>query len=194
MLANSRGPPDRFQPYLFANRFGGRKMKKDPEKVFIRSKDGYEEITFEEFLNREASNEEYKKKKFVYLHGMLMEVSEEDYAEYYRHRRREKYIAERSTSNGDISYHMLTTDEFNGEDILVDEQADTAAQAEQEIMKDKLRCAMLKLDDDEKLLIYRHYYAEIPTTKLAKMYGISQQAVSKRIIKIREKLKNIMEK
>lgn len=76
-------------------------MKKDPEKVFIRSKDGYEEITFEEFLNREASNEEYKKKKFVYLHGMLMEVSEEDYAEYYRHRRREKYIVERSTSNGD---------------------------------------------------------------------------------------------
>ena len=169
-------------------------MKKDPEKVFIRSKDGYEEITFEEFLNREASNEEYKKKKFVYLHGMLMEVSEEDYAEYYRHRRREKYIVERSTSNGDISYHMLTTDEFNGEDILVDEQADTAAQAEQEIMRDKLRYAMLKLDEDEQLLIYRHYYAEIPTTKLAEIYGISQQAVSKRIVKIREKLKSIMEK
>ena len=123
-----------------------------------------------------------------------MEVSEEDCAEYYRHRRRGKYIAERSTSNGDISYHMLTNDEFNGEDILVDEQADTAAQAEQEVVLDKLRCAMRELYEDEKLLVYRHYYAEIPTTKLAKMYGISQQAVSKRIIKIREKLKNIMEK
>mgnify|MGYP001054165217 CR=1 FL=1 len=89
---------------------------------------------------------------------------------------------------------MLTTDEFNGEDILVDEQADTAAQAEQEVMLDKLRCAMRELDEDEKLLIYRYYYAEIPTTKLAKMYGISHQAVSKRIIKIRGKLKNIMEK
>lgn len=169
-------------------------MNKEHGKVFIRTRNGYEEITFEEFLNREASNEEYKKKKFVPLHGMLMEVSEEDCAEYYRHRRREKYIAERSTSNGDISYHMLTNDEFNGEDILVDEQADTAAQAEQEVVLDKLRCAMRELYEDEKLLIYRHYYAEIPTTKLAKMYGISQQAVSKRIIKIREKLKNIMEK
>ena len=89
---------------------------------------------------------------------------------------------------------MLTTDEFNGEDILVDEQADTAAQAEQEIMRDKLRYAMLKLDEDEQLLIYRHYYAEIPTTRLAEIYGISQQAVSKRIVKIREKLKSIMEK
>lgn len=117
-----------------------------------------------------------------------MEVSEEDCAEFYRHRRREKYIAERSTSNGDISYHMLTTDEFDGEDILVDEQA------EQKVMLDKLRCAMRELYEDEKQLIYRHYYAEIPTTKLAEMYGISQQAVSKRIIKIREKLKNIMEK
>ena len=194
MLANSRGPPNRFQPYIFANRFGGKKMNKVHGKVFIRTRNGYEELTFEEFLNREASNEEYGKKKFVPLHGMLMEVSEEDYAEYYRHRRREKYIAERSTSNGDISYHMLTTDEFNGEDILVDEQADTAAQAEQEIMRDKLRYAMLKLDEDEQLLIYRHYYAEIPTTKLAEIYGISQQAVSKRIVKIREKLKSIMEK
>lgn len=36
MLANSRGPPNRFQPYLFANQLGGRKMKKEPEKVFIR--------------------------------------------------------------------------------------------------------------------------------------------------------------
>ena len=169
-------------------------MKKEPEKVFIRSKDGYEEITFKEFLMRKEGDEEYGEKKFLPLHGMLMEVSEEDYAEYYRHRRREKYIAERSTSNGDISYHMLTTDEFNGEDILVDEQADTAAQAEQEIMRDKLRYAMLKLDEDEQLLIYRHYYAEIPTTKLAEIYGISQQAVSKRIVKIREKLKSIMEK
>ena len=169
-------------------------MNKEHGKVFIRTRNGYEEITFEEFLNREASNEEYKKKKFVPLHGMLMEVSKEDYAEYYRHRRREKYIAERSTSNGDISYHMLTNDEFNGEDILVDEQADTAAQAEQEVVLDKLRCAMRELYEDEKQLIYRHYYAEIPTTKLAKMYGISHQAVSKRIIKIREKLKNIMEK
>ena len=84
-----------------------------------------------------------------------MEVSEEDCAEFYRHRRREKYIAERSTSNGDISYHMLTTDEFDGEDILVDKQADTAAQAEQKVMLDKLRCAMRELYEDEKQLVYR---------------------------------------
>ena len=68
MLANSRGPPNRFQPYLFANQLGGRKMKKEPEKVFIRSKDGYEEITFKEFLMRKESDEEYGEKKFPPLH------------------------------------------------------------------------------------------------------------------------------
>lgn len=52
-------------------------MKKEPEKVFIRSKDGYEEITFKEFLMRKESDEEYGEKKFLPLHGMLMEVSEE---------------------------------------------------------------------------------------------------------------------
>ena len=168
-------------------------MKNKPEKVFVKFNGGYEEITFEEFLRRKACDKAYADKKFLPLYGMLMEVSQDEYIEFYRQRRREKYIVERSMKNGDISYHMLTGDEFNGEDILVDEKASTAAQAELNILRDSLRRAMLALDEDEQLLIYRHYYAEIPTTKLAEIYGISQQAVSKRIVKIRQKLKRLME-
>ena len=50
------------------------------------------------------------------------------------------------------------------------------------------------LTDEEQLLIYRHYYADIPGTELAEIYGVSQQAISKRIAKIRVKLKNLLEK
>ena len=50
-----------------------------------------------------------------------------------------------------------------------------------------------KLTDEEQLLIYRHYYAGISGTDLAEIYGVSQQAISKRIAKIRAKLKNLLE-
>ena len=82
-----------------------------------------------------------------------------DYEEYYRAKRRQKYLDERSAENGDFSYDMLTTDEFSGEDIL----------------------------------IYLHYYADISGTDLAEIYSLSQQAISKRIAKIRAKLKKLLE-
>ena len=49
------------------------------------------------------------------------------------------------------------------------------------------------MTDEEQLLIYRHYYAGISGTDLAEIYGVSQQAISKRIAKIRAKLKNLLE-
>ncbi len=50
-----------------------------------------------------------------------------------------------------------------------------------------------ELTYEEQLLIYRHYYADISGTDLAEIYGVSQQAISKRIAKIRAKLKNLLE-
>lgn len=57
----------------------------------------------------------------------------------------------------DFSYDMLTTDEFSGEDILIAEQPDVCDAVVESIMTDKLRKAILKLTDEEQLLIYRHY-------------------------------------
>lgn len=87
---------------------------------FIRTANGYEQIPYAELCKRRNTIEEYKSKKFLPLHGMLMEVTEETYRDFYRDRRRQKYIDERSAENNDFSYDMLTTDDFNGEDILID--------------------------------------------------------------------------
>lgn len=77
--------------------------------------------------------------------------------------------------------------------MLIAEQPDVCDTVEESIMTDKLRKAILKLTDEEQLLIYRYYYADIPGTELAEIYGVSQQAISKRIAKIRAKLKNLLE-
>lgn len=169
-------------------------MKKEPKAVYIIENGGYTELTYEEFRRREQICPLYADKLFLPLYGSLMEVSKEDYEEYYRQRNRQIYIDRRASRNGDVSYNALTTDEFNGEDILIAEQPDVCDTVVESIMTDKLRKAILKLTDEEQLLIYRHYYADIPGTELAEIYGVSQQAISKRIAKIRVKLKNLLEK
>lgn len=168
-------------------------MKKEPKAVYIIENGGYTELTYEEFRRRVQICPLYADKLFLPLYGSLMEVSKEDYEEYYRQRNRQIYIDRRASRNGDVSYNALTTDEFNGEDILIAEQPDVCDTVVESIMTDKLRKAILKLTDEEQLLIYRHYYADIPGTELAEIYGVSQQAISKRIAKIRAKLKNLLE-
>ena len=149
-------------------------MKKQPKAVYIIENGGYTELTYEEFRRREQICPLYADKLFLPLYGSLMEVSKEDYEEYYRQRNRQIYIDRRASRNGDVSYNALTTDEFNGEDILIAEQPDVCDTVVESIMTDKLKEAILKLTDEEQLLIYRHYYADIPGTELAEIYGVSQ--------------------
>lgn len=109
-------------------------MKKQPKAVYIIENGGYTELTYEEFCRREQICPLYADKLFLPLYGRLMEVSKEDYAEFYRAKRRQKYLDERSADNGDFSYDMLTTDEFSGEDILIAEQPDVCDAVVESIM------------------------------------------------------------
>lgn len=99
-------------------------VKYTPKKVFILEDGEYIEISYEEFCQHKETDTTYKDKLFIFLHGMLMEVTANDYLEFHKDKRRQKYIDERSVDNGDFSYDMLTTDDFNGEDILIDTSQD----------------------------------------------------------------------
>lgn len=114
-------------------------MKKQPKAVYIIENGGYTELTYEEFRRREQICPLYADKLFLPLYGRLMEVTKEDYTEFYRAKRRQKYLNERSADNGDFSYDMLTTDEFSGEDILIADQPDVCDTVVESIMTDKLR-------------------------------------------------------
>lgn len=117
-------------------------------KCFILSPDGYEEITYSELCRRRDTDETYRTKKFIPLHGMLMEVTPEQYIDFYRIRNRQRYLDRRSADNGDISIDMLTTPEFNGADILVSGE-NVAEQVANRIMLDKLRDSLGLLTAEE---------------------------------------------
>lgn len=161
-------------------------------KCFILSPDGYEEITYTELCRRRDKDETYKDKKFIPLHGMLMEVTPEQYIDFYRTRNRQRYLDKRSAEKGDISIDMLTTPEFNGENILVSEE-DIAEQVVNQMMLDKLRDSLGLLTANEMELIQDVFYDGITERDLAKKHRVSQVAIHKRKKRILDKLKKLLE-
>lgn len=161
-------------------------------KCFILSPDGYEEITYSELCRRLDTDKSYKTKKFIPLHGMLMEVTPEQYIDFYRTRNRQRYLDKRSAEKGDISIDMLSTPEFNGENILVSEE-DIAERVTNQIMLDKLRDSLGLLTADELELVRDVFYNEITERDLAIRHSVSQVAIHKRKKRILEKLKKLLE-
>lgn len=168
-------------------------VKYAPKKVFVLEYGKYIEISYEEFCQREEADTTYKDKLFILLHGMLMEVTANDYFEFHKDKRRQKYIDERSAKNGDFSYDMLTTDDFSGEEILIDDNEDIAAEVVNKILLDKLRDSILLLSADEQRLVREIFFEELSERTLAEKYGISQVAIHKRKVKILNKLKKLLD-
>lgn len=162
-------------------------------KCFILSPDGYEEITYSELCRMRDTDTIYEDRKFIPLHGMLMEVTPEQYADFYRAQNRQRYLDRRSADNGDISVDMLTTDEFNGADILIDTAEPVDEQVIHKIMSDKLTECLSLLSEDEQVLIRKLFYEKLTEREYAAEKGIYHNAVHKKKVRILEKLKKLLE-
>lgn len=169
-------------------------MKYAPKKVFILENGVYREISYNELKQLEQADKSYMDKFFLPLHGMLMEVTEEAYKEYYRDKRRQRYIDERSRLNGDVSYNALDTDETLGEDVFADEKTDVEAEVINKMTVAELRKAFLLLSPDERELIKILFIDGVTERKASEIYSVSQVAIHKRKNKILAKLKEFLEK
>ena len=170
-------------------------MAKDfaKSKCFIKTDNGYEEITYEELLRREEADPSYKGRRFLPLHGMLMEVTPEEYRNFYKERRRQKYLYERSRENRDISIDMLTTEQFNGTDILVSDGMDIEEQVAYKLLLDKLHSCLSLLTEEEQELIYALFFGEKTEREWSAETGIPQKTINNRKRKILLKLKALLE-
>ena len=167
-------------------------MKYAPKKVFILENGNYKEITYNKLQELELSDKSYASKLFLPMYGMLMEVTEETYKAYYKDKRRQKYINERSLLNGDVSYDALDTDETLGAEVFADTKTDVEAEVINKMTVEELRKAFHLLSPDEIELLKLRYFKEYSEIKISKYYGVSQQAISKRIKKTLSKIKKII--
>ena len=169
-------------------------MKYAPKKVFILENGKYKEITYSELQKLEQSDKSYAEKFFLPLYGMLMEVTAETYKAYYKDKRRQKYIDERSLLNGDVSYDALDTDETLGAEVFADTKTDVEAAVINKMTVAELRKAFLLLSPDERELITAIYIQNLTEREYAKQKGVYHNAVHKRKLRILEKLKKFLDR
>ena len=169
-------------------------MKYAPKKVFILENGKYKEITYSELQKLEQSDKSYAEKFFLPLYGMLMEVTAETYKAYYKDKRRQKYIDERSLLNGDVSYDALDTDETLGAEVFADTKTNLEATVINKMTVAELRKAFLLLSPDERELMTAIYIQNLTEREYAKQKGVYHNAVHKRKLRILEKLKKFLDK
>lgn len=189
-----RSPPDlSFELKIKFQIREDKTVKYAPKKVFILENGKYKEITYSELQELEQSDKSYAEKFFLPLYGMLMEVTAETYKAYYRDKRRQKYIDERSLLNGDVSYDALDTDETLGAEVFADTKTDVEAAVINKMTVAELRKAFLLLSPDEKKLLIEHFFDEKSQVELSKQYGVNQSSISRKINRIIAKLKKFLE-
>ncbi len=160
-----------------------------PKKVFVLENGNYEEISYVELQKREKTLQEYSRKKYLPLWGTLMEVSKEEYDDYYKMENRRKYLCKRAKHNGEFSYESLDTEEFIGEDILIDEVQNPQDRIEQEDNLHILRQALDSLTENERRFLSLFFEEGESERTLAKKFGVSNIAIHKRKQRIFEKIR-----
>lgn len=146
------------------------------------------------FAKGKNKNPNFRRNLFVPIHSVLMEVKEKTYREFYRDKRRQKYIKEQEVRRGDFSFDSLDTDEFLGEDILVDMQVNVSEEVERKELIRTVRLALFLLSGADRKFVEEIFVQERTERQLAKEYGVSQVAIHKRKKRILEKLKKSLEK
>ena len=168
-------------------------MKKyAPRKVFILENGEYIEISYEELCRREENDPSYKDKFFIPLHGMIMEVDETAYRDFYKAKDRDEYLTWR-TRHKDISYSQFDDAECSGEDLLVDLNAEFTDAVIWKITVDKLRLIISMLPEDEQELIHALFFRGLSERKWSEECGIPQRTINDRKRRILAKLKKMLE-
>ena len=162
------------------------------DRCFVRIHGQYKEISYEELLKRKEADASYREKQFIPLHGMLLEVPPEDYAAFYRDRRRQKYLREEAIRHKEFSYDMLDTDEFLGADIIADDSTDIISLVEKAVLSEALSDCLDKLSNEEQALLSEYYVYQMPEAELAERYGVNQSTICRRIQRAVAKLKKSM--
>ena len=170
-------------------------MKKyEPNKVFVLEDGAYIEISYEELIESRKLNKDYECKWFIPLHGMLMEVPEDAYREFYREEERWKYIEKRTRENGDVSYEWLIESGFDYEMLLATPKDLIEETVEVRMMESNLQQALIQLSDEEKKLIRAVFVQDMSERKWAAICGIPQRKMNRKKIRILKSLRKRLEK
>ena len=134
-----------------------------------------------------------KKYKIKFV-GYLYEVTKEKHSEMKKESNHSYYLKVQKKKSGIVVHSLdaLKEREFSGFEVIADQNIDVAATVVKNLMLHALDKAKEELEPDERLLIKLMYDENKTEEEIGEVFGITQQAVSKRHSKIIQKLRKIM--
>jgi RNA polymerase sigma factor (sigma-70 family) len=141
---------------------------------------------------RRANDPAYTGKRFIPLHGMLMEVTEADYRSFYRDAERQKYLRKEADRAGEVSYNALDTDEMSGEDIIPETSPPPDEQVEDKLLVEDMLSCFGRLDEADRRLLAAIYFNGKSERELARLLGIPRMTLNYRKSQALAKLKEMM--
>ncbi len=166
---------------------------KENAKCFIKIKKGiYEEITYKELKEKRNKYITYKKKKFIQLDDILLEVSKREYETIDPEEQRLKYINRTERNIKIISYDKEDDNGTVLKDVIPDSNYNLEFEIERKMEIEKLEEALFQLNDEEYNLIKALFFEQKTLREYAKMLGIPFMTIQNRKNKILEKLKKFL--
>ena len=166
-------------------------MSYKTKRVFIKNANGtYTEISYEEFRRRKAADKSFKKRKFVRVFvDTLMEADEAGYHSIESLRRHLRHL--RTT---DKKYNLEFLAEVpHAARLDKNEVSESLEDAlEKKMMIEKLRSCIPKLTEKQQELVQYLYFDNLSQEEVAKIFSITQSAVSQRKATVIKKLRKLM--
>lgn len=158
-------------------------------------KDGkYREIATSKLIRNGRWLPPYDKRRFLKLHGYLMEVNQKTYIEFRHQQRRDKYLREEAELHNQFSYNAADTDEYSGEELIVDILTNVENTALREIMIESVRMMVASLSSSDHDLIHALFYEDMTEREYAEKMGIPSMTVHDRKIRILRQMKKSLGK
>lgn len=110
--------------------------------------------------------------------GKMVEVTEEQYREFYKHKRKEKYLKEQDNKHKVYHYSDLDTDELLGEEMFSypEEEGVEDMVVEKMLLEVLLQCVG-ELSEEEYLLIHALYYQQKTLDDCAEQFGSCEKTI-----------------
>ena len=162
--------------------------------AFVLEGGKYQEIATSKLIRDGQWLPPYNGRRFLRLHGYLMEVDQKTYIEFRRQQRREKYLREEAELHNQFSYNSADTDEYSGEELIVDILTNVENAALREIMIESVRMMVASLPSNDHSLIHALFYEDMTEREYAEKTGIPSMTVHDRKIRILRQMKKSLGK
>ena len=125
--------------------------------------------------------------------GKMVEVTEEQYREFYKHKRKEKYLKEQDNKHKVYHYSDLDTDELLGEEMFsYPEEEGVEDMVIDKILLEVLLQCVGELSEEEYLLIHALYYQQKTLDDCAEKFGTCEKTIRNMRDRVLSKLRKEM--